>query len=190
MKGHVPSSFFGSTSFNELTARNISGVKAGQAGTWLTLSLSSLRTKHTLISCQFNISFSPSSHLCLLLHFSPPLLHYFPFFFFDDSFSFSFPYHSLRHFLLPLLYIYILLYYSLSSSSSSSFHSLFHFNKVSSAKDPGKVDTAQSHFLLKSPFYSPSLPFFARFANRRILPTFHHFFPRQRITENPCCYYI
>lgn len=188
MKGHVPSSFFGSTSFNELTARNISGVKAGQAGTWLTLSLSSLRTKHTLISCQFNISFSPSSHLCLLLHFSPSLLHYFPFFFFWWFFLILFSI-SFSPSLSSSSFIYILLYYSLSSSSSS-FHSLFHFNKVSSAKDPGKVDTAQSHFLLKSPFHSPSLPFFARFANRRILPTFHHFFPRQRITENPCCYYI
>lgn len=74
MKGHVPPSvFFGSTSFNEPTARNISGVKAGQAGPDSRFA----RTKHTLISCQFNISSSPSSSLPSSPFFSTALSLFF-----------------------------------------------------------------------------------------------------------------
>lgn len=138
MKGHVPPSvFFGSTSFNEPTARNISGVKAGQAGPDSRFA----RTKHTLISCQFNISSSPSSSLPSSPFFSTAL----SFFYFSFSFFLSILSHSLFH-IIPSILRHFLPLPCIIRPPLPSFHSLFHFNKVSSAKDLGKVDTAQSHF--------------------------------------------
>lgn len=112
MKGHVPPSvFFGSTSFNEPTARNISGVKAGQAGPDSRFA----RTKHTLISCQFNISSSPSSSLPSSPFFSTALSLFFllPFL--------SILSHSLFHiipsvtfFLFHVLFVLLFLLFTLS----------------------------------------------------------------------------
>lgn len=108
-----PVGFFGSTSFNEPTARNISGVKAGQAGPDSRFA----RTKHTLISCQFNISSSPSSSLPSSPFFSTALSLFFllPFL--------SILSHSLFHiipsvtfFLFHVLFVLLLLIFSLSLS--------------------------------------------------------------------------
>lgn len=132
-----PVGFFGSTSFNEPTARNISGVKAGQAGPDSRFA----RTKHTLISCQFNISSSPSSSLPSSPFFSTAL----SFFYFSFSFFLSILSHSLFH-IIPSILRHFLPLPCIIRPPLPSFHSLFHFNKVSSAKDLGKVDTAQSHF--------------------------------------------
>lgn len=90
-----PVGFFGSTSFNEPTARNISGVKAGQAGPDSRFA----RTKHTLISCQFNISSSPSSSLPSSPFFSTAL----SFFYFSFSFFLSILSHSLFHIIPSIL---------------------------------------------------------------------------------------
>ena len=109
-----PVGFFGSTSFNEPTARNISGVKAGQAGPDSRFA----RTKHTLISCQFNISSSPSSSLLSSPFFSIALSFYFSFSFFCRFFlilfSILFPPFSVTFFLFHVLFVLLFLLFTLS----------------------------------------------------------------------------